>query len=180
MRYTFAMAQRPAICPSDVTLSVAQPGDLDSIIAIEQQAFPTPWSRTALNTYIGDNGFIVCQFRERLVGYVLVGLQMPTLLDRLERFTSGLFGNERSAEVVGHVMNIAIHAGFRSCGLGRYLLGMGLAYLEGLGASRVELEVRINNPHAIQLYESEGFCIVDKLKSYYQNGDDAFLMSKSF
>jgi len=174
------MAQRPAISASDVTLSLAQPGDLDAIIAIEEQAFPTPWSRTALSSYIGEDGFMVCQFQERLVGYVLVGLQIPTLLDRLERFTSSFFCNERPAQSVGHVMNIAVHSGFRSYGLGRYLLEMGLAYLKGLGATRVELEVRINNPHALKLYESEGFCIIDTLNGYYQNGDDAFLMSKSF
>lgn len=174
------MAQRPAISPSDVTLAVAQPDDLDSIVAIEERSFPTPWSRAALAAYIGDNGFLVCHFQERLVGYVLVGLQVPTLLDRLERFTAAFWGHQRPVEAVGHVMNIAVHSGFRRCGLGRYLLGMGLAYLKGLGAVRVELEVRVNNFHALKLYESEGFCIVGTLKGYYQNGDDAFLMSKSF
>jgi len=172
------MAQRPKISSSDIVLCCAQPTDLAHIIAIEERAFPTPWSRTALNAYIGDEGFIVCEYRGTLVGYTLVGLQIPSLFDRLERLTLGFLGNTTSDEAVGHVMNLAIHASYRSCGLGRCLLETGLAYLNGLDAARVELEVRTDNEHAQALYRSVGFETIDVLKGYYQNGDDAFLMSK--
>jgi len=172
------MAQRPTLSPSDVVLCCAQLTDLDSIIAIEERAFPTPWSHTALKAYIGEQGFIVCEYRGTLVGYVLVGLQIPSLFDRLERLTLGLLGNDMVDEAVGHVMNLAIHAGYRSCGLGRRLLETGLSYLGGLDAVRVELEVRTNNAHAQALYRSVGFETVELLKGYYQNGDDAFLMNK--
>lgn len=173
------MAQRPTISPSDVILSCAQPADLDAIIEIEEAAFPTPWSRTALNAYIGDHGFVVCEYEEKLVGYILVGPQIPSLFDRLERLTMGWLGNEKT-ETVGHVMNIALHQDYRGYGLGRYLLQTGLNYLKSIGVTRVELEVRINNHNAIGLYESEGFETVNLLKGYYQNGDDAFLMNKRF
>lgn len=172
------MAQRPAISPAQTTLSVAQPNDLEAIIAIEAQSFATPWSRAALSAFIGDHGFLTCHHRNLLVGYILTGIQIPSLFDRLERLTLNFFGGEQPSETVGHVMNLAVHPDVRSCGLGRHLLGFGLDYLRGLGVSRVELEVRINNPTAIRLYESEGFGILDTLKGYYSNGDDAFLMSK--
>ncbi len=172
------MAQRPKISSSDVILSCAQVADLDAIITIEEAAFPTPWSRTALNAYIGDHGFVVCEYEGKLVGYILVGPQIPSLFDRLERLTMGWLSNENAPETVGHVMNIALDEDYRGHGLGRYLLQTGVNYLKGLGVTRVELEVRVNNPNAIRLYESEGFETINLLKGYYQNGDDAFLMSK--
>ena len=172
------MAQRSFILPADVVWSIAQPSDLDAIIAIEERSFPTPWSRAALGAYMGEEGFEVCAYQGRLAGYILAGLQIPSLLDRLERLTMSFLGGEKPAELVGHVMNLAVHPEFRGCGLGRSLLQRSLSYLNGLGASRVDLEVRIHNSTAIRLYESEGFSIRQLLKGYYQNGDDAFLMSK--
>ncbi len=172
------MAQRPAISPQQTTLSVAQPVDLEAIIDIAAPSSPPPWSRAALGAYLGDQGFLACHHGEALVGYILTGIQMPTLFDRLERLTQSFFGGEQPTETVGHVMNLAVRPDARGCGLGRHLLGVGLGYLRGLGASRVELEVRVNNAAAIRLYESEGFRIVETLQGYYNNGDDAFLMSK--
>ena len=171
------MAQRPAFSTADTTLSRAQPGDLDPILAIEQQAFPTPWSRAALAANLGSDGFIVCCYENRLVGYILVGLQSPSLFERLERLTLGFWGQASESQTVGHVMNLAIHGDFRGAGLGRHLLQHGLMYLWGLDANRIDLEVRIDNTAAIQLYHSEGFAIVKRIREYYQNGDDAFLMS---
>ncbi len=174
------MAQRPTLSPQDTELRPARPVDLDVIVAIEERSFPTPWSRTALNAYIGEDGFQVCLYEGELVGYVLVGLQIPSLLHRLERVTMSFLGSPPPEETVGHVMNIAIHPGFRGSGLGRFLLRCGLGYLRELGAARVELEVRVDNREAIALYESEGFRTKRLLKGYYQNGDDAYLMHKSF
>jgi len=170
------MAQRPTLSPRDTVLRPARPSDLDAIVAIEERSFPTPWSRAALNAYLGQDGFQVCLYENELVGYVLVGLQIPSLLHRLERLTMSFLGHPPPEETVGHVMNIAIHPAFRGHGLGRFLLRRGLRYLRGLGASRVELEVRVDNRQAIRLYESEGFCTKRLLKGYYQNGDDAYLM----
>lgn len=173
------MAQRFSISPTDVAWSIAKSSDLDSIIAIEEQSFPTPWSRTALSAYVGEAGFVVCCYQERLVGYILAGMQIPSLLDRLERLTMSFLGADKPAELIGHVMNLAVHPDFRGCGLGRSLLQRGLTYLKDVGASRVDLEVRVHNATAIRLYESHGFAVRQLLKGYYQNGDDAFLMSKS-
>lgn len=174
------MAQRSKISLSGTILRPAQLADLEDIIAIEERSFPTPWSRTALKAYIGDNGFLICEYQNKLVGYILTGLQVPSLFDRLERVTMGVLGNEPATETASHVMNLAVHPNYKSCGLGRCLLTTGLEYLKSLGASRVELEVRVDNTTALRLYESEGFCSIELIKGYYQNGDDAFLMSKSF
>ena len=39
------------------------------------------------------------------------------------------------------------------------------------------LEVRCSNNGAIRLYEDLGFVIKQQLKSYYRDGEDAFMMA---
>jgi ribosomal-protein-alanine N-acetyltransferase len=173
------MAQKPKLSIKDIKLSTALASDLDAVIDIEERSFPTPWSRNALNAYVGNDGFKVCIHQDQIAGYVLVGMQAPTLFDRLEQLTGGFFGQNPPNEMVGHVMNIAMHPDYRGLGLGRYIFNIGLDYLKGLGAMRVELEVRINNDSAMRLYESEGFKTIKLIKGYYQNGDDAYLMGKN-
>jgi len=42
------------------------------------------------------------------------------------------------------------------------------------------LEVRCSNTGGVQLYENLGFIIKQRLKSYYRDGEDAFMMAIEF
>ena len=42
------------------------------------------------------------------------------------------------------------------------------------------LEVRCSNNEAIKLYEKLGFVIKQRLKAYYRDGEDAYLMAIEF
>jgi ribosomal-protein-alanine N-acetyltransferase len=42
------------------------------------------------------------------------------------------------------------------------------------------LEVRCSNTAAVKLYEKLGFTIQQRLKTYYRDGEDAYLMAINF
>lgn len=165
----------------------AEEADLPRIMEIERGSFRSPWPEALLRQYLGEEGFMVCEEGGRVVGYILVGLRIPSLLSRLERQTRRLFrrggGGDQPEEdpdlKVGHIMNLAVDPAHRRRGLGSGLLRAGLDYLRQLGARRVELEVRTHNRAAICLYRKFGFTVERLIRHYYSNGDDAYLMQKS-
>ncbi len=160
----------------------AEERDLPQIMEIECSSFPTPWPEGLLRQYLGEEGFLVCEQDGRVVGYILVGLRIPSLLSRLERRTRRLLGHHDDDEPelhVGHIMNLAVARGQRRRGLGSALLQAGLDYLRSLGARTVELEVRVSNDPAIRLYQRFGFTIARRMPRYYSDGSDAYLMRLS-
>ena len=154
--------------------------DIARIVEIETQCFPTPWPRESLTSYLGEDGFMVYEQDGRVIGYMILGIKIPSLLVRLERrMLAAMRGQEADLEEnTGHIMNLAIDPAFRRRGIGSTLLQSGLEYLKSLGAKTCELEVRVNNQEAIALYEKFGFVIKDRIQNYYRNGDDAYLMVK--
>lgn len=163
----------------------ANSADLKRIMEIEVKSFFSPWPAELLSRHLGEDGFLVYEQEGIVIGYMIVGLKIPSLFARLERRTQELLWGkqeqeeEEEEEFVGHIMNLAIDPAYRRKGLGSELLTKGLEYLQQLGAQTVELEVRVGNEAAIKLYQKFGFVIKDRIKNYYHNGDDAYLMVKS-
>jgi ribosomal-protein-alanine N-acetyltransferase len=79
---------------------------------------------------------------------------------------------------VGHVISICVSGGYRRRGLGRMLMKTIEEYFRRKGACISRLEVRISNEAALNLYRSLGYEERDILRSYYSNGEDAYLMYK--
>jgi len=154
--------------------------DLERILEIERLSFPAPWPRDYLAQHLGDDGFMVIEHEARVVGYTVIGVKIPSFLARLERRTRALLTGKEAEELppVGHILNIAVDPAFRGRGLGKRLLEYALEYCRGLGAERVELEVRTGNDAAIALYQKYGFEIRELVPCYYSNGEDAFVMVK--
>jgi ribosomal-protein-alanine N-acetyltransferase len=89
------------------------------------------------------------------------------------------FSNFRKLGFVkkGHVVSVAVLEEHRGKGIGRALV------LEGINGSslrksdEIYLEVRVSNKGAIKLYNDLGFETKSRLRSYYRDGEDAFLMA---
>ncbi len=82
-------------------------------------------------------------------------------------------------ETVGHITTICTAPEYRNRGLAAKLIRHSEGAIKKRGADSVVLEVRESNYKAQNLYHKLGFIIIQKMPSYYTNGDNAYLMSKS-
>lgn len=80
---------------------------------------------------------------------------------------------------LGHITTIGVAPEHRRRGLANRLLEHGETALKKRRISTMSLEVRVSNKAAQNLYHEIGFSIVQRLKNYYKNGEDGFLMVKS-
>lgn len=151
--------------------------DLSRILEIERSSFPNPWPESLLRGHLGEGGFLVYERDGLVVGYVIAGIRIPSFWERWEKRTRAWMGQAVDCEErTGHIMNLAVDPAFRRQGLGEELLCQALEYLKGLGADQVELEVRVHNESAVQLYKKHGFQIQGRLPDYYRDSEDAYLM----
>ncbi len=79
----------------------------------------------------------------------------------------------------GHVTTIGVAPEHRRRGLANTLLQHTEKVLQHRGINTLMLEVRVGNTSAQTLYRQFGYAVVQRLNSYYNNGEDGFLMVKS-
>ena len=80
----------------------------------------------------------------------------------------------------GHVVSIAVIDEHRRKGFGSVLVDEALKGVKIRQCSELYLEVRCSNIDAVRLYEKLGFSIIQRLKAYYRDGEDAFVMAIDF
>lgn len=147
-----APAPRPVLRPM-------REEDVDAVIAIERSAYPFPWTPGI--------------FRDCLrAGYPAWVL----------RDDDGIFGYGVLSVAAGeaHLLNVCIDPRVQGRGHGRRLLRALLRIARGEGAERVFLEVRPSNPHAVALYQDEGFNEIGRRPRYYPDHggrEDAIVMA---
>lgn len=79
----------------------------------------------------------------------------------------------------GHITTIGIAPEHRRRGLADKLLNHAEGALRIREINTVRLEVRAGNTIAQDLYRRRGYVVLQRLKNYYNNGEDGFLMVKS-
>ncbi len=126
--------------------------DLPQLEAFEQSCFPDPWSRVSLSQVMAQERYLI-----------------------LISSSSYLIASKVCDEA--EIERIAVLESARGQGLGREILESALEKLIGSGAERIFLEVRANNEVAIRLYERCGFIRNGLRRGYYDDGQDAVLMS---
>lgn len=83
--------------------------------------------------------------------------------------------NENGA---AHLTTIGIAPEHRRRGLARRLLAHTERAIRNRHINTVMLEVRVSNTAAQKLYRENGYSIAQRISSYYNNGEDGFLMMK--
>jgi ribosomal-protein-alanine N-acetyltransferase len=134
-------------------------GDLQALLELEHASFEVPWSAGTLAAEL-----------ERKVGSEAWGI-------RLDDGSLGAAGLIRLEVDVLAILSVAVHPRARGRGWGKALVHHVLNRGRDAGALRADLEVRAGNREAIGLYTGLGFAPVGLRRRYYQDGEDALLMS---
>lgn len=113
-----------------------------------------------------SKAFLVAEKEGKIVGYIMCRVE----------YGRTSFGFRLIKK--GHVVSIAVLPEHRRQGIGTNLLLNAENALKDYGAKEVILEVRVSNIPAIKMYEKIGYKKVKVLKSYYSDGEDAYLMAK--
>ena len=135
--------------------------DLDAVLAIERECFPTPWSRAMFSEELGR------EYSDALVAQPSEG--------------GGVAGYAVCWTVAGesHLLNIAVGPAFRGRGVACLLLSECIRRGARGGSDRIHLEVRAGNDDAIRLYRGHDFVFMGVRKGYYtDSGEDAILLSR--
>ena len=140
-----------------IKIRVLELSDLSAIEAIEQKAYPTPWSRSMFASELAKPTSICLGAFEGqdLVGYVI---------------------NSRYVDA-WHVMNLVVAPEHRRQGIATRLLASLFELTADDDRRGFTLEVRVSNDAAIELYESLGFRGQGIRRGYYtDNREDALIM----
>lgn len=137
-------------------IRAASTADLGAVAAIEEAAFPDPWSVAAFRAHL-HHLFLVAELDRRVIGYLVAWTAPPE----------------------AEILNVAVDRGVRRRGAGRALLGEALHQLGSSGVSTVFLEVRPSNAAARALYQSAGFREIAVRRGYYQEPrEDALVLRR--
>jgi ribosomal-protein-alanine N-acetyltransferase len=146
----------------DVRIDRATLADLDAILALERQCFPTPWTREAFVQELSRDDdvamYVVARDGDEIVGYAGMWV-MP-------------------AEA--HLCTIAVAPTRRRRGLGERILLHMVEQAVRQGSQRLVLEYRVSNLGAHSLYMKYGFRLLGVRKGYYRDGastEDAIVAS---
>lgn len=129
-----------------------------SVVAIEQQVFPTPWSVSLYLSELAMGGsrvYLVALSGDEVIGYA--GLMV--------------------AAGEAHVTTIGVSPDHQRRGIGRRLLLELARAARAKGARDLTLEVRVSNTGAQALYHEFGFAPAGIRKNYYAEvNEDALVM----
>jgi ribosomal-protein-alanine N-acetyltransferase len=150
----------PTLVPP--TVRSATRADLLDVLRIERASFSDPWPYAAFESSLDEAVFLVAcdaDAETTVLGY-LVGSLVPN-----------------HGRAIGHVKDLAVRPASRGHGVGRLLLTRGLDRLRRSGAATVKLEVRASNDPARSLYREVGFAPARRVPRYYDDGEDAVVMT---
>lgn len=146
----------------DVVITFLEEKDLNEIVAIEEGSFPQPWTYNMFEreTKLPFSRFFVMKIKDslKIMGY------------------AGYWVIDQEA----HLTNLAISAEFRRQGWGKFLLTYVLEYAKSEMLNKINLEVRVSNKAAQNLYQEMGFALVSRRKGYYPypQMEDALILAK--
>ena len=142
--------------------------DLQAVVEINMSTLPEHYSDYFFESILRElpESFIVAELDGRIIGYIMCKLEFG-------------FSNFRKLGFVkkGHVVSVAVVAEHRGKGLGKALMQEGTSGMVSKKCDEVYLEVRVSNESAVRLYEHLGFVIKTKIRGYYRDGEDAYLMA---
>ena len=117
------------------------------------------------------NPAIFNQFYESFPEGFLVAFDHQTLI--------GFLIGVKTTPNTARILMLSVQERYRNQGIGSALLNQFLRQMKLLNVAVVELEVRASNQGALQFYKKQGFVQQELLLRFYQNGENAYRMSKA-
>jgi len=155
----------------DCILRRCELGDLIPVMEINLQTLPEHYSDYFYESLLEElpEAFIVAEIGGKVIGYIMCKTEYG-------------FSNFKKLGFVkkGHVVSVAVLEQHRDKGIGTVLVNESLKGVKIKQCGEMYLEVRCSNNDAVKLYERLGFAILQRPKSYYRDGEDAFLMAIDF
>ncbi|HEX2405795.1 MAG TPA: ribosomal protein S18-alanine N-acetyltransferase [Nitrososphaeraceae archaeon] len=153
----------------DYVIRNCEEKDLQFVININMLTLPEHYSDYFFNSLLAElpEAFIVAEIKTQIVGYIMCKIEFG-------------FSNFRKLGFVkkGHVVSVAVLEAHQGKGIGTALMLEGINGVLSRKSDEIYLEVRVSNETAVQMYKKLGFIIKSRLKTYYRDGEDAFLMAK--
>ena len=140
--------------------------DIDAIDKCNRIVLPENYDRKTYESLFEFEGFVsfVVEEDDKIVGYVMA------FLDK-----------DSKKKIIGHIMSIGILKDYRRRGYGRKLLELAENDLkERFKIKCITLHVRKKNKAAYKLYCKMHYGRIKKVKDYYEDNEDAYLMKKVF
>ena len=134
--------------------------DLELIKEDLEEKFDKFWTYGILKSEIANinSRYIVAKYKNEIVGFAGISL----IIDE------------------ANIMNIVTKKEKRKQGIGSLLLEKLIYLAKELNATSITLEVNSNNLSAINLYKKFNFQEVGLRKKYYNNTDDALIMTRKY
>jgi ribosomal-protein-alanine N-acetyltransferase len=132
---------------------------LPALVEIEKRVHVSPWSLQAFEGELAKDYSRVWVLTDDETDAIIAGyIVFWELLDNCQ------------------VLNLAVDLSFRGCGLAKLLVREAARSGIRKGLRFMNLEVRVSNQPAIQLYQGLGFAILAVRKNFYSNSEDAYQM----
>jgi len=152
-----------------VAEEISQPHHSNEISEERQQRSRNPFT----------SGFSGGPIEPKIVAYVLGKVEMRPFIDYSDPASCRASCRD-GVEKLGHVTSLAVEKEFRRLGLAKSLMNQLHHHLQHHGISSCRLHVRTSNLAACRLYQDDGYQIDQIIKSYYQDGEDAYSMKRNF
>ena len=147
------------------------PTDIIPVMEINLKTLPEHYSDYFYESLLDElpEAFLVAEISGKLIGYIMCKTEYG-------------FSNFKKLGFVkkGHVVSVAVIDEYRGKGIGSELVNESLKGVKMRQCGEMYLEVRCSNNDAVRLYEKLGFSINQRLKTYYRDGEDAYLMAINF
>ena len=155
----------------DCILRRCELGDIIPVMEINLSTLPEHYSDYFYESLLEElpEAFIVAEISGKVIGYIMCKMEHG-------------FSNFKKLGFVkkGHVVSIAVMDEHRGKGFGSAIVNEGINGVKIRQCSELYLEVRCSNNEAVRLYEKLGFSIIQRLKAYYRDGEDAYVMAIDF
>ena len=145
--------------------------DLIGVMEINMKTLPEHYSDYFYESLLAESpeAFIVAEKDGKFVGYIMCKTEFG-------------FSNFKKLGFVkkGHVVSVAVLEEFRGNGFGKILVAEAFKGIKEKQADEMYLEVRCSNTEAVKLYQNLGMEVKQRQKSYYRDGEDAYMMAIEF